>query len=158
MTPQLKAARASRSSGFTLIEIMIVVAIIATLAVIAFPLYRRAVQAAEGSVAVKEIKDLQNLIDLFEQANGALPLSLDDLEGAPFIDPWGNEYQYLNFSTVKGKGKYRKDKALVPINTTYDLYSMGPDGESTGPLTAEESHDDIVRANDGDYVGIAALY
>ena len=52
----------------------------------------------------------------------------------------------------------RKDKNLVPVNTDYDLYSMGEDGRSVGPFTAKASRDDIVRANDGGFVGLAADY
>ena len=61
-------------------------------------------------------------------------------------------------STVKGKGKLRKDKFLVPLNSDYDLYSMGPDGKSVPPLTAKASRDDILRANDGEFFGPAHLY
>jgi general secretion pathway protein G len=35
---------------------------------------------------------------------------------------------------------------------------MGPDGQSEPPLTAAESKDDIIRANDGGYVGPAFAY
>ncbi len=49
----------------------------------------------------------------------------------------------------------RKDRFLVPINSDYDLYSMGPDGQTSEPLTVPLSRDDIVRASDGAYVGVA---
>jgi general secretion pathway protein G len=52
----------------------------------------------------------------------------------------------------------RKDKNLVPINSEYDLYSVGPDGRSVGPLTAKHSRDDIVMANDGRFIGVASDY
>jgi general secretion pathway protein G len=55
-----------------------------------------------------------------------------------------------------GIGGARKDRFLVPINSDFDLYSMGKDGESLGPLTAITSHDDIIRANDGGYYGLAS--
>jgi general secretion pathway protein G len=35
---------------------------------------------------------------------------------------------------------------------------MGPDGKTVAPLTAQDSRDDIIRANDGRYVGPAADY
>jgi general secretion pathway protein G len=54
--------------------------------------------------------------------------------------------------------KPRKDKNLVPLNSDYDLYSMGKDGESQIPLTVKISHDDIIRANDGAFVGLAIDY
>lgn len=52
----------------------------------------------------------------------------------------------------------RKDRFLVPINSDFDLYSMGKDRETVAPLTAKKSHDDIVRANDGAFVGLASEF
>lgn len=73
-------------------------------------------------------------------------------------DPWGNVYQYTNLGTVKGSGKARNNKSLVPINSDFDLYSMGKDGASASPLTAKASRDDIVRANNRRFVGLASEY
>ncbi len=72
-------------------------------------------------------------------------------------DPWGNGYRYLNHATASN-GAYRKDKNIVPINADYDLYSMGKDGATAAPLTAAPSRDDIVRANNGRFVGRASVY
>lgn len=74
------------------------------------------------------------------------------------LDEWGNPYQYTNIEKAKGIGALRKDKNLVPINTDYDLYSMGPDGQSASALTAAISQDDIVRGRDGAFFGIATEY
>jgi general secretion pathway protein G len=52
----------------------------------------------------------------------------------------------------------RKDRFLVPINSDFDLYSMGKDRDTVAPLTAKKSHDDIVRANDGAFVGLASEF
>lgn len=57
-----------------------------------------------------------------------------------------------------GGSQPRKDRFLVPINSDYDLYSVGPDGESAAPLTAAKSRDDIIRASDGAYVGVAVNF
>jgi general secretion pathway protein G len=73
------------------------------------------------------------------------------------LDPWGAPYVYLNLDGVP-IGLMRKDQALVPINSDYDLYSKGPDGASVAPLTAVTSRDDIVRANNGSFIGIASDY
>lgn len=35
---------------------------------------------------------------------------------------------------------------------------MGADGASVSPLTAKSSRDDIVRANNGRFVGLASTY
>jgi general secretion pathway protein G len=52
----------------------------------------------------------------------------------------------------------RKDRFLVPINSDFDLYSMGADGESLPPLQNPRSRDDIIRAGNGAYIGLAELY
>ncbi len=73
-------------------------------------------------------------------------------------DPWGRPYEYLDLSDAKSHGKSRKDKNLVPLNADFDLYSMGKDGTSVSALTAKASQDDIVRANNGGFIGLAADY
>ncbi|TKB57816.1 MAG: prepilin-type N-terminal cleavage/methylation domain-containing protein [Nitrospira sp.] len=57
-----------------------------------------------------------------------------------------------------GSGQPRKDHFLHPINSDFDLYSMGKDGDSVAPLTAQKSRDDIIRANDGGYYGVASNF
>ena len=52
-----------------------------------------------------------------------------------------------------GVGDFRKDKNLNPLNTDYDLYSVGKEGATASALTAKSSRDDIVRANDGAFIG-----
>ena len=47
---------------------------------------------------------------------------------------------------------------MVPVNSDYDLYSMGKDKKSAAPFTAKASRDDVVRANNGGYVGLAINY
>jgi general secretion pathway protein G len=56
------------------------------------------------------------------------------------------------------RGQMRKDRNLVPINTDFDLYSMGKDGETVMPLTTPKSQDDIVRASNGAFVGLGSDY
>jgi len=56
------------------------------------------------------------------------------------------------------RGDVRRDKNLVPINTDFDLYSVGKDGDTATALTARQSRDDIVRANNGGYIGRAEDY
>ncbi len=57
-----------------------------------------------------------------------------------------------------GVGGARKDRFLVPINSDFDIYSMGRDGQTIPPLTAPKSHDDILRASDGGFYGLAANF
>ncbi|MBW1673944.1 MAG: prepilin-type N-terminal cleavage/methylation domain-containing protein [Deltaproteobacteria bacterium] len=144
--------------GFTFVELLIVIAILGTLSGIAIPVYKNYVEKAKIVTAIAEISILQKEIAAYEAENKVLPDTLNDIGRGTLLDPWGNPYQYLNFANVKGKGKMRKDRFLVPLNSDYDLYSMGKDGLSVSPLTANASHDDIIRANNGTYIGIASEY
>ncbi|MEE9533269.1 MAG: prepilin-type N-terminal cleavage/methylation domain-containing protein [Acidimicrobiia bacterium] len=155
--------------GFTMIEMLIGMAIIGTLLAMALPMLQTALNQARITRAIGDLGALQTDIAAFEAGGKGLPETLDDIGRGTLLDPWGNPYQYLNFHIEpggggKGKGKgpppagARKDRFLVPINSTYDLYSMGKDGESVPALTAKASKDDIVRANDGGFIGLAMKY
>jgi general secretion pathway protein G len=52
----------------------------------------------------------------------------------------------------------RKDRFLVPINSDFDLYSMGPDGRTQATLNAPVSRDDVIRAANGAYYGLAEKF
>ena len=85
-------------------------------------------------------------IDVFNTMHGRYPANLGEIGRASFRDPWGNAYRYLNIRDDNPPpGRMRKDRFLVPINSDYDLYSMGADGRTTTALTAVISRDDIVR-------------
>jgi general secretion pathway protein G len=152
------AIRRFRHAGFSLVELMLAVGIAATLAAVAVPSYSRYQDRARIAQAKSDIKIIELAIERFKPLNVRLPLDLAEIGYADMRDPWGAPYQFLNFDTVHGKGQMRKDRNLVPINSDYDLYSMGKDGRSVPPLTAAHSHDDIVRANNGSYVGLAKDY
>jgi general secretion pathway protein G len=115
---------------------------------------------AKGEESEQGLEEIADQINDFFLKNGRYPDSLDEVISPPPLDPWGRPYEYLRIDggSVKGKGKLRKDKNLVPINSDYDLYSMGPDGESASPLTANPSKDDIVRGRNGKFFGVATDY
>lgn len=148
------------SEGFTLVELLCVIAIIGILTSIATPLFSTYRDRAMQFQSEVQIRLLEKEITNYFIYNRAYPNSLDDIGFGNLLDIWGNPYQYLRIDggNSKGKGKFRKDRFLVPINSDYDLYSMGPDGKSVSPLTAKASRDDIIRANDGAYFGPASLY
>jgi general secretion pathway protein G len=146
------------NKGFSLVELVMVIMILATLAAIAIPSYSEAVNAARIVRAIGDVKGIANEIDLYFLAKNGYPKTLEDVLHDVRKDPWGRPYQYLSFAGLKGKGKMRKDKNMVPINSDYDLYSKGRDGKSVSPLTAKDSHDDIVRANNGGFIGLAENY
>ena len=149
-----------RRFGFTLIEIMVVIAIIGTLFAIAIPPYMSYIKRADKTDAVSDLRIIEIAISDYLDDNGELPDSLDDVGLGDMKDPWGNPYVYLRIDggTVKGKGKLRKDHSMVPVNSDYDLYSKGEDGKSQTPFTAKVSQDDVVRAQDGAFVGLVSDY
>jgi len=159
-TSRTAQVRGADAQGFSLLELLIAVTIISALAAIAIQSYGSFKSQAETKQAITDLQTIDTSIQLYRQANNAYPTSLDLVPQGSILDPWGNAYQYLQIDggSVKGKGQMRKDKSLVPINSDFDLYSMGPDGKSSAPLTAKASQDDIIRANNGGYVGVASNY
>jgi len=117
-----------------------------------------AIDQAHIAKAVGDVHAIQSDIMIFWAINGAFPDSLSQIGDDYLLDPWGNPYQYLNHTNMKGNGQARKDKFLAPLNDDYDLYSMGKDGKSVGPLTAKSSQDDIVRASNGNFIGLASQF
>ena len=154
----MKLFKRYKSSGLTIVELLIAIAIIGILAGIAIPLYAGYAENARVQSAMADIRSISLVIEGFRNDRSSLPTSLTDINYAAFLDPWGNPYQFLRIPATGGCGQCRKDRFVVPINTDYDLYSMGKDGQSVAPLTAQKSRDDIIRANDGAYIGPAAGY
>ena len=144
--------------GFSLLELLLALVIMSLLTGIAVPAYQSFVDRSRVSVAVADIGGIDMQIERFVANNFSYPQSLADLAVDLPLDPWGREYQFL---LIRGnnqnglQGRLRKDRNLVPINSDYDLYSVGPDGDSRPPLNARPSRDDIVRAADGGFVGTA---
>jgi len=150
-------ARRWRRAAFTLIELILVMSIIGILTTLAVPNYGRVKEKAQIARAIGDVDTLQQDILDFRLANGRLPGSLSEVGRGDYLDPWGNPYEMVLVSYgPSGKAiGFRKDRFLNPINSDYDLWSMGPDGQSQAALTTGSSRDDIIRANDGGFVGIA---
>jgi len=148
-----------RERAFTLIELLLAAAIVGTLSAIGVPTYNGYIGNARNSSAAVDIQKIESGIIGFQAENGTFPNSLAQVGFANASDPWGRPYQYLNLGpNPKQTPGHRKDKSQNPLNSDFDLYSMGKDGKSEQPLTAKASHDDIVRANNGAFVGLASDY
>jgi general secretion pathway protein G len=157
MRPRARGPLAS--AGFTLFEAMLVVALIGVLAAVALPSYKSYADRAKVGLIVGDFGNIELAIAKYRLSNNdALPPNLAALGFGNLRDPWNQAYVYLPFDASTSRAQMRKDRNLVPINSDYDLYSVGEDGDTVPPLTARPSRDDIVRAADGHFIGLAADY
>ncbi len=148
------------ASGFTLLELAIVVLVAALIIGTVTPVYLHIIDNKRTDLAVNEISGMQKEIDRFGRRNARLPENLNELYPDPPLDPWGNPYRYTNIRNAITPGAInpRTDNNLKPLNADYDLYSDGPDRVSLSPVAASESRDDIIRAKNGNYIGVAMEY
>jgi len=125
-------------AGFTLLEIMVVVVILGILATMVAPQILGRADDARITKAKSDIVSLDAALDLYQLDNYVYPTTsqgLESLASKPtespeprnyknggYVkslpnDPWGRAYLFLN-PGVKG--------------STYDLYTLGADGEEGG--------------------------
>ena len=143
-------------------ELMAALVVVGLLAAIALPSYAAIIERQKVGQARVDLLKIGMLIEQYRTMQFNVPESLEDL--GPNVnlpkDPWGRDYQFLNFnSPAPGvQGMIRKDHNLHPLNSEFDLYSLGEDGLSQSPLTARASRDDVIWARDGAFVGLAEDY
>ncbi len=128
----MKRALRLRSAGFTLLEIMLVVMIIAILAGTAIHFMGGNIGVAKMVAIKTDFDAIKSVLTTYETLGGSAPTTQQGLkalvtkpEGAPKprnwqklmdkvpVDPYGNEYQYVN-PGVHNPG-------------SYDLFSPGQD-------------------------------
>ena len=147
------------SKGFSIYELMIAIMVLSILITIAIPAVSTYQDERDHNQAVADILEIQGVIDKFYVTNNRFPASLNEINKHNKRDPWGNPYYYTNIATGGGNGGgIRKDKKLQPVNSDFDLFSAGKDGEFVASFGNSKSFDDIVRCNNGAYIGLAIDY
>ena len=143
--------------GLTLLEVLIALLVAALVFGTATPAYFYLVENQRAKLAVEEITGFARRIDRYQRKHNRYPDSLAEaLETSP-VDPWGNTYKYQNLKNAgPGSPGPRTGANLAPLNSDYDLYSEGRDAASLAPVGAEQSRDDVIRARNGDYIGLAS--
>ena len=132
---------------------MIAVAILAIVVGIAIPVYNGYITESRIISAANDIRNIESDLRAFFYENDAYPDNLSEIGRATLEDPWGYTYRYYNI-LKNGTGGARKDKSLHPLNDDFDLYSIGGDGNTNQALTAKASHDDVICAGNGRFVGL----
>jgi len=122
-------------SGFTLIELMIVVIIIAALSAMVVPRLSNRSEQAKMAVAEADINSNIGLaLKLYKLDNGRYPTTnqgLKALMAKPSSSPAPNNWNgpYLETEPLDPwKAEYVFKSPGANNTSTYDLYSMGPDG------------------------------
>ena len=128
-------ARRRRSRAFTLVEMLLVVVIIGILAALVLPKITGRSEQARVTAAHAQIAAFKTALNAFEVDNGFYPKGNSGLQAlmvrpgelpnwrGPYLeesggipkDPWGNDYVY------ECPGRH---------NSSFDLYSVGPDGKA----------------------------
>ena len=134
---------------------------VGTLAAIGIPAYNNYLDRVRNEQAIEDIRFIEAALKMYLTNHGVYPDTLNQVPSTQRLDPWGNPYSYYRISGRSEneiRHNTRKDHMNHPINSDFDLYSMGKDGRSVFPLTSHQSRDDIVRANDGAFLGLASDY
>ena len=149
----------------TLIELMLVIALLGVIVTIAIPSYQSYIDKTNNALAISQLVTIQSVIERYYLENNRYPPDSES-EWEAFTsklpnngkDPWGNKYIYLDIAGdwPRTRGPSRKDRNINPINTQYDLYSMGKDGQTKKQVSQKDSLDDIILARDGRFIGLAA--
>jgi general secretion pathway protein G len=113
---------ASRTAGFTLMELMLVLGIITLLIVAGMRVAPMITKSGRETAARADVGNLSAALLMYQNKHGGrLPGSLDklvasgDLQETQLSDPWGNKYMLV----IPNK-RSKQDK--------FDLYSIGNDG------------------------------
>jgi general secretion pathway protein G len=144
--------------AFSLIETLVVCALISTLASIAAGIYVSALHVARVTRAIGDLRAIALDVQQFHLDHQRYPTTLTEARPIVPNDPWGRPYIYTDLSQKGSRGRARKDGRLNPINSDFDIYSMGADGRTATPLGTPMSKDDVIRARDGAFLGLASEF
>jgi general secretion pathway protein G len=144
--------------AFTFIELIVTIAIIGVLAGIAAPMYADFKYTTQVTTAQAILREIESGVNMYYYKYGTYPLSLSDCMQQVPLDPWGNPYVYLSSQDPNWSSQYRTDLDFQPLNSDFDLYSMGVDGQTQRSIAAITSKDDILRAGNGSFVDMAAKF
>lgn len=136
---------------------MIVLAILCTLAALAVPCFISFREKAKVAAALSDLKTIDKKLQDYFALNGVYPATLAAVGLGNFKDPWGTPYVYLRVAGAPAS-LLRRDRNSQPVNSDFDLYSMGADRLTDPGFNDAAARDDIVRASNGGYYGLVSNY
>ncbi len=143
--------------GLTLIELLLALAIVGVLAAVTIPAYADYQEKARVNMAARDLAMMATVINNYWQDERSYPETLADAGLGDKLDPWGYAYRYLNLDK-NGNGGARRDKNLNPLNTDFDLYSIGKNAKTKLPISQKDSLDDVIRVYDGKFINLASEF
>lgn len=146
-----RPAGAEKNKGFSLVELIVVILIIAALAAMVIPSYNNYINKTKNARAMSEIRTLATEISAYSlDHNGTNPPGNDltPIGRNGFLDPWKRPYEYITTPALEDP------LGSTTLNRDFDIYSKGIDGAGTPAAGDPGNKDDIVRANDGAFVGL----
>jgi general secretion pathway protein G len=156
----MNESQGSSRRGVGVVDLVIGMVVVSLMAALGIPAFNGFVDRANVAQAIGDMGSISVAIESYRLKNhDRMPGSIEELNIGIVKDPWGRDYQYVNFMAAEqGKPDSRMDASLNRLNTDFDLYSLGRDGETSTPVNAEASRDDVVRANNGVFIGLGEDY
>jgi len=141
----------------TMIEMLFVMIIIGTVTTIVTPRLAGLLVKGREAGALGELKSIHTEILNYVVEHDSYPPSLAVIGMGGVRDPWGQPYVYEDFGGAI-PGHARLDQFSVPLNTEFDLYSVGEDGATSQSILGPAGQDDILIGDDGGFIGRGTRY
>jgi len=121
LSPSLRKRRRRREMhlGYTLVELMLALTILGILLTLVVTMYQGWRDRIDVGRAAEELMAISAAITSFKTENDRFPTDLAEIGKGSTLDPWGATYGYVNHADASGRGSFRKDKNIVPINSDY---------------------------------------
>lgn len=114
-------------------------------------------EAAWSPQSPMMIPDSKVRVD-YDALQTKLGRTVDVVERAAIQESVSTEGNFSMFSGVNSDRTRRRDRYMFPLNTDFDLFSLGPDHSTATSLGEASGLDDVIRANNGGFFGVAADY
>jgi general secretion pathway protein G len=142
--------------GFSLVEILVTAGAVSLACAVALPGVTSYVDQARANRAINDLSTTAIRIHKWRTRTGEFPESLAEAGIAIPNDPWGRPYIYRRL-TDADPTVARSHRARGKLNSDFDLYSVGPDGE-TATSCVQETALSSVQQPTTEHAGNEALF